>query len=440
MEIKTFANRAITEFLGFGAASNVIKPVHIANGLARAVLGGFGDVAPLHEVMRLRDARHGASLTAATLRDQIVAFRDCPDDLITDIRTALNELYNADHGVHGTAEFSSYTLTHRSCVTSDRSDQRTGDFLHQVLTAKLDGHSGSSALDALARCLKDDSDELTTAAWPLLSPKWSQRGEPTTSTRSLSKMETQSASGYVLAQLRMSMDRLSEWDKATPKLLLLRRLTLLGSVGIHFHLVQLSRELADPRRIPNGFCPILLDFSRDSKSAVAAASKDSLTIAMQSVGELTRQIFTRQLKKEYRGTDDALSQSVFDIAMDKLSGTPEDFAYYIGLRCGLTSPRVGRGRKGYHISLELAEILVLAALEPGEVLTVEELLQRWWESFGLVVGGRPGELKQLNSAGITRVVQENLDENVDDLIAMLAKQGLARRYGDGVRQVGVFAA
>jgi hypothetical protein len=265
------------------------------------------------------------------------------------------------------------------------------------------------------------------------------------------------------------MDRLAS-NKDTSKLVLLRRIVLLASIGIHFHLVQFLAELDKRRRAPDDFTPILLDVTGDIHSSVAEASRDSFTAAMHAVDDLVRYLLALELEKRWGSFNDgrvvrrilrdigdsnvtgaydgyrddgleageALQEAAFDALMATMSGTPNEFARYLAMRAGLVAPRIGRGRKGYQASLELLEILTLSAVPSGSILSVQELLDYWWSSFGLLVGGRPSDLALLGRVGINRITQDDLDENTEQLVEVLEQQGLARRYGDGVRQIGRF--
>ena len=102
MDIEALFKDAVVRFLGFAPVSNAIKPVHLANGLARAIAGGYGDVAPLQEVLRTKVAGHPPRLplSSSDLRQQVPAFQGCPDDVVSQIRVALYEVCNADSGVY----------------------------------------------------------------------------------------------------------------------------------------------------------------------------------------------------------------------------------------------------------------------------------------------------------------------------------------------------
>jgi hypothetical protein len=471
MDIEAIFKDAVVRFLGFAPVSNAIKPVHLANGLARAVAGGYGDVAPLQEVLRTKVAGHPPRLplSSSDLRQQVPAFQGCPDDVVSQIRMALYEVCNADSGVYASANFSSYTLSHRKFATNDRSDQDTGSLIYEILARDL-GNGSNVAYAALKHALgADDTDEMTTACFPLLDPKWVTKPPPSPSLKSLSQLATGKRPSHMVRRLRDGMDRLAS-NKDTSKLVLLRRIVLLASIGIHFHLVQFLAELDKRRRAPDDFTPILLDVTGDIHSSVAEASRDSFTAAMHAVDDLVRYLLALELEKRWGSFNDgrvvrrilrdigdsnvtgaydgyrddgleageALQEAAFDALMATMSGTPNEFARYLAMRAGLVAPRIGRGRKGYQASLELLEILTLSSVPSGSILSVQELLDYWWSSFGLLVGGRPSDLALLGRVGINRITQDDLDENTEQLVEVLEQQGLARRYGDGVRQIGRF--
>ena len=479
MQVKSLYQGAIFETLGFRPASNAIKPVHVANGLTRAIAGFYGDAAPLHEAVRLKASAGRPPRppkTAAELRS-LPAFADCDDATIASIRAALNELVTADHAVNpGPPNFSSYTLSHQLMCTSDPRDAGIGKFLWQLLASPPG--SDAPALGLLDRILTSDleadgRDDLTTAVMPLLSPHTVEQvrdlAEVPVALRNLSGAK---APSMLLASIRSGMDRLAEREEAGPRLLLLRRMVLLGSIGVHLHLVQWQTELDTSLQAPRDYCPILLDLTREPHGALAEASRDSCLTAMNYVDELARYLIREHLRREWAGRNledgrvvrsvlaeladveldevyddmkteienplDRLAGAVFVVGSQAQSSPPSDFARYLAQRAGLIGPRHGRGRKGYQISLELLEILTLATVPAGEVWPVPTLLEAWWERFGIIVGGRDGDLDVLTELSIDRVSQDDLDANTDRLVTLLQEQGLARRYGDGVRQIGDF--
>jgi hypothetical protein len=144
------------------------------------------------------------------------------------------------------------------------------------------------------------------------------------------------------------------------------------------------------------------------------------------------------MRTEIESPLERIAEAVFIVGSETQSAPPSDFARYLAQRAGLIGPRHGRGRKGYQVSLELLEILTLATVPPREVWPVPRLLDAWWTRFGIVVGGRDGDLDVLTAQSIDRVSQDDLDANTDRLVTLLEEQGLARRYGDGVRQIGDF--
>lgn len=472
-----FYRRAVFGQLGFEPNSNAIKPVHVANGLARAVAGFYGDAQPLHDVVRLKStggARPQPPIGIEVLREAPY-FVGCDDSTISAIRTALNELVTADHAVLGLPNFSSYTLSHQLFATSDVRDAGLGVFLWQLLR----GHSAkeSPALGALTQILGRDltsasRDDLTTAVLPLLDPRITQKAPPTEAVSSAVAAGRVKNPTTVLGWIKNGMDIVAAREAGTSQLLLLRRLILLGAVGVHVHMVQWEAEINPDLTPPIDYCPILLDLTGDPASPMAEASRDSCQLAKNYVDTLARFLLRLQLEEEWAGRDlhdgrtlravvadlaedevaelyadnraefedplDALADALFLVGSAKESVVPSEFARYLAQRSGFIGPRQGRGRKGYRISLELLEILTLATVPPGEIWPVPRVLQAWWDRFGIVIGGRDGDMEVLAAYSIDRLTQDDLDWNTERLVGLLEEQGLAKRYGDGVRQIGQF--
>ncbi len=477
MDSKTLYRISVLDVLGFEPTSNAIKPVHVANGLARSISGQYGDVAPLHEVVRVRMTGGKQPRPPWTTEELqlLAAFQGCDAEIIDDIRHGLNEVVNADHGVHSSPNFSSYTLSHELFCTSDSHDQGLGDLLWHLLSADVGDHAAAlHAVEAIVgRSIHDGPrDDLTTLVAPLLQPKRFHRNRRETLPLALTNVDSKLPPSYVLGHVRNALDLLATREANSPPLLLLRRLILMGCLGVHVHMVQWEAEINAEYSAPDSFCPLLLDLTGDNRSNVAESSRDSLQLAMNFVDDLARYLVREGLQRTWPGRNlddgrvlrgirdelddekaweqyeelrgqgygalDALALAVFETGAGQYSAPPQEFARYLAQRSGFVGPRRSRGRKGYRISLELLEILTLGTVPEGDVWTVQELLSSWWERFGIVVGGRDDDHDVLSENGIDRLTHDDLDQNTDRLVELLEEQGLARRYGDGVRQVGQF--
>jgi hypothetical protein len=146
MDLKAFLNELYVDEFGLVPTNNSIKPVHVANGLGRALVGRAYDSDALAEFLRpsiLNQKtrvqvernpnstileRYGRAITG---RDGDIIDRDS----LSTLRSLAEGVLGTDKAVFGEATRSSYTLSNETLLTRDPSDYRCGIFLARLLTA-----------------------------------------------------------------------------------------------------------------------------------------------------------------------------------------------------------------------------------------------------------------------------------------------------------------
>ena len=130
---------------------------------------------------------------------------------------------------------------------------------------------------------------------------------------------------------------------------------------------------------------------------------------------------------------EAFNLAVVDALFEDMSGTPEDFARALGVREGLLAPRGHHAvKKRYAPSPEMLEVLLAASVPLDEELHLEDLAERWWELFGIVVDNRRDDAATLARWSILDATKADLAANAQALRDSLIEIGYARRYADGV--------
>ncbi|MBF0305006.1 MAG: hypothetical protein HQL41_05085 [Alphaproteobacteria bacterium] len=178
MKISEVLNGVYDRAVGWRPASGAIKPVHIANGLFRDLLGeryridrvvAFavpwkkkGDPEPDrnrtwdHLVNDLVDPTF-AAFKAPYLKDRFEQLREFVRGLLA-----------ADQAVFPDADYTSLTLASRQMISGDRNDRDVGRFMAHLLKGK----EGNGALaKVVIDCLKESDkpqDPLSLVVWPLL--------------------------------------------------------------------------------------------------------------------------------------------------------------------------------------------------------------------------------------------------------------------------------
>lgn len=157
------------EEFGFRLTNFSIKPVHVANGLARALSARTYDTTAVMRLVRryVRNQRLGVDEerypNAEILSDYSTAFAapkaQEPDALrVTRLRSLAFDVLAADGAVFPTTQ--SFTLSNERFITTDPSDVRMGLFLSRLLTAEPIART--DAAEYLRQLLQSEGDPWTT--------------------------------------------------------------------------------------------------------------------------------------------------------------------------------------------------------------------------------------------------------------------------------------
>jgi hypothetical protein len=494
VKIGEILNKVYDEDVGWRPASGTIKPVHIANGLIRALQGVHYDTSGLHSFVvwwrkgKVPDeARSFEALVLNGETDAFSAFVAAPRDFERARRYALG-LLGADQGLYPSVDHSSFSLTSGRMATRDNNDRGIGAFAAQLLGDPSD--EGSLAA-AVMRCTESahPRDPVTALAWPLLSheAKSQRSGEPRARSRRLR--------GAFFAGVRAAAADLATHERAQGNSMrTLQRTVEFVCAMIHAHAQALavSDDLV-------GRTPALLSMSSRRRSDLSLASERSLDLIYRGfehwlgerlaariaaktplvdgeealpINTLDGQPIRRALQRievaaKGYGLPDANTvkdrMQYFNLARNTLgksdpakvlghalvaaylneyeSGGPRQFLQGLGRRVGLLYPHFsGRARhKRVRPSTPVLDMLVRACIPAGTVVPLEEFLERLWMRFGLILGGRrndewdDSEALAKHSVFVDgHLLIANTEQFVDELEAM----GLARRYPDHVTFVG----
>src|SRR5713226_1794336 len=240
---RIFFDQTVEETL-FYSPKIEIRPVHLANGLFRAVCGKYAEAPDQHIAV------YPKVYPNSSVNEQI--------------RGVLNAILSADGALFARAQMSSYTLSHISHITSDNHDRRTGEWLSTILTHN-DGEGGIPALELLRVLLNQDnrqrSDEISTLTLPLTKSSFElkdfKRQMPDRFPSSLRVDETGTFCDPLLYSIREGFDRIAKHDGGKgnygEKLDTLRRLVTWGCFSIYLHLAN-SGSLDRQKRVPMMLC------------------------------------------------------------------------------------------------------------------------------------------------------------------------------------------
>lgn len=494
MHIGEILNTVYDEDIGWRPSSGGVKPVHVANGLVRALQGRYYDTAELHRFVvwwragKIPDERRSFE---ALQRDDATgvfsALIRSPQHFERMRRYALG-LLGADRALFPTAENSSFSLTCGRMVTRDNNDRGLGDF-----GALLLGVGQGSLGEEVLRSVTDDrpADPVTALVWPLL-PTVSKDHKPNDR---LAKVAKQRHNKAFFAAIRDAADTLATHERAQGnRLRTLHRAVHFACLATHVHAQALASGGELPKRPP-----ALLAMGGQRRSDVALASERSLDaiysafesslgdrlalrlaagkpltrdapevqaistdgrqvrallqklgVARKPYGEPSKEetdarVATFYAVRRELGGDDAprvVAQTLVGCyTREYESGGPRKFLQALGRKVGLLYPHFQGAARERRIrpSVPIIDVLVRSCVPSGEVIPLEEFLERLWTRFGLVLGGRRSDdwddAEVLERANLP-VDADALMRNTEEFIDELAMMGLARRYPDGVTFVG----
>ena len=473
------------EEFGFRLTNFSIKPVHVANGLARALTQRSYETTPVATTLRryVRNQKLGIDEEKNKNKDVLNAYEVAFEPLsgtepdpqkLSRLRSLALDVLGADGAVFPRADQSSYTLSNERLITRDLSDVRAGLFLARLLTGPPVDRA--EAAEYFQELLKAEGDSWTTLALPLLalSEVREEKLEGEAAARAAKSEHLFAAAGGEfkspsLRTLRDSFDRLGRFEKGSgSKLNSLRRLVLFGCFALHVQVVTRwsEREPGAPRP------PILLDVLDGTVPSVRDASRASLRSASDAIEGLILDRFREYAKSVYGATEkkirtslgmgdadslgetfenyvgggmspaDAIAQALVDAAFDESREHPIGALIELGRRAGFLTPWApspgGKLQKRYTATAEFLEILIAATVEPDEPLEFPEFLDRLRDDFGIVVG-RPEDdplIRENNLLGgqfgpPTAISEEDLRQNTTELRQLLVETGYAKSYADG---------
>ena len=482
--------------VGWRPSSGGIKPVHVANGMVRALQRKYYDTSELNQFVvwwqagKIPDERRTmAALERSDSRGALRAITSSPQEFDRLRRYALG-LIGADKALFPTAEKSSFTLTCGRMASRDDNDRGLGDFAAALLAGE--GNAPSLA-DEVLKCLADDKpgDPVTSLVWPLLSDKPHEYKPKTRYAAAAAKAHNRKALPPILA----AAHTLASHERSQGnRLHTLHRAVHFACIATHVHAQSLAGGgIRDDRP------PALLVMGGTRRSDIAAASERSLDIIYGAFEEWLADRLTLRLERDGRlGEDVALpdaehldgrsmraflnrvgsakkphdapskeeldnrlamfreikqdladaptaavvARTLVSCYVDEYdSGGPRRFLQALGRRSGLLYPHFqGNAReKRVRPSVAVLDVMVRSCVSAYESIPLEEFLATLWERFGLIVGGRRGEewddVAALGRWGLS-VDPEALKENTEALVDELVMMGLARRYPDDVTFVG----
>jgi hypothetical protein len=484
--------RTYDEEFGFLPTNASMKPVHVANAMARRIIGVQSDHTPLARVLRqyvdnqrggFKEERNPNSAILTDYGDRFTdRFGNPPsDEAMTRFRSLAKDTLGADDAVFPTQ--ASFTLSHARMITAELSDNGSGDFLAALLTAGTPKRPATAA-ELLVDLLNNDTDPWSTIGWPLLDLGEERDASPgaTAQVRAdrIAAMLATDKKGQLtsptLRVLRERYDQLADYEAAHgSKLTTLRRLALFGVFALHVHMVRRCNDVVTDGPLP----PLLLDLFDGRRRSLREASAATLQAGFRAIEQLVVQRVHDHLdevcgknpekyiasfpeakewdavRAEYdaqltgRTPLDALAEAFWKVGYsgigpEGVQGFPWNSLLALGRRAGYLLPYDNRGRGGkehkrYGANAEFAELLVAATVTPGDPLDFDDFLDLLRSSFGIVVGRTVDfdviRHNDLRLGGPVRrsvsVIETDLRANLLAFRDLIIDIGFGKSYADG---------
>ena len=75
-------------------------------------------------------------------------------------------------------------------------------------------------------------------------------------------------------------------------------------------------------------------------------------------------------------------------------------------------------------------------ISPDEVLSGNDMRNRLWERFGIIIGGSTYEIEKLQSSGmLLQIDEDSLERNFTSFAALLESMDFAEVMADGILQI-----
>jgi hypothetical protein len=492
MKIGEVLDTVYDDEVGWRPASGSIKPVHVANGLVRAITGEYYDISSIVEFLvpfgakKVPDeTRSYQRLVQDSPRQTFKAYENGATEFEKARRYSLG-LLAADKAVFPSAEFSALTLTCREMVSRSAYDRHLGEFGASVLRS---GDGDLARVLAEAVRVERPDDPLTTVMWPLLPRDAKVAGKRDSVDKALKRKHHhaclrrfQDAARILAAHEAQQGNRLrtlehivhfvcistyahanalaadGDLEKRTPLLVAVsgeKRSGLavtsersIGRMQTQFEewLIKKEAERLQSKK-PIGGGETIDELPTDGRSArrvlrtVELAGKGGGTPEGEVLDE--RAADFEEAKRRY-GKDDPAQLMAYALVRSYMreyeSGGPRSFLQNLACKTGLLYPHFeGNARqKRVRPSVAILDLLVRTCVPTRTLIPLEDFLEQLWRTFGLVVGGRRGddgdaELLKRNALELDPSL---LVENTSAFVELLAGMGLARRFADNVTFVG----
>ncbi len=473
------------KYVGFTPNGGSIKPVHVAGGVLRSIFGEYNTTMSLKRLALVSDAKgvvpQGNDLETiynTMSQDEKIEESISPNSLES-LRNVMQRLLSADKGVYVVKglkdDMISYTAGSSYFITRRSMYEDTGEFIGGLINEWC-----PELANYIRNMLSSAKDPISLLFEPVLESEMEDFQDLSRHEDLPAFKNINDSTAWFLNGLKKSSLCLLENFKVHPNPLTQLRLFNFFCI---FHLIRYMAML-EAFYCNEGIRPILLDFSgmAPSQSSVARASEMSYTqmhksinrfyawgyaqwleengydkksllesdvptykkdkkVSKASLEELTTLWLLAKEHAEGESSEDDIrlmfGETMYDMLALEASSHPVNCLKVLGTSSGiLYPPDKLHPNKRFVLSQDVLEMIIRSCVQPGEILNSQEIRERLWEHFGVIIGGSQYELEKISKSGMIMQVDEDaLEENFSSFAATLESMDFAEEMADGILQI-----
>lgn len=484
--VKRLGDEVCNDYLGFTPTSNSTKHPHVANGLFREVSGEVCDFHDVHEWIVSERKKDAISSEEIINKYKDILWEGDNEDPanIKQIRFLLDDIFNPDHTVYPSYDFSAANISSHWLVKSSVSaEAKIGRFIFEILSKELDGKR-SPALELIQTSLAVDTDDLTKIIKPIIvfpseEIKRDVRGVDF-------PLEADIKWDDCKDTIRKGFDNLTEnmsiVGDSKNSLLVLERMVNYSCFAAFYYLINVNA-------VQHGgtSSPILIDAGENLES-IKKASEHCYSFAKTAVEDyyiasidailhkelshdskkdcrawIKHMVFTNEtrekeiteaLKNYFESFCDDGDTAIHALAhalqiilytFDYKNNSPSDFCRVLGVRDGLIGPRGNRAKvKRYIVNSFTLETITYSILSKEDIIDgieLKDFSRKATEAYNILLGANADSeytiLENVNIAQSTPGdLRGDMAINAHRIADLYISLGMAHRYADGVTMIG----
>lgn len=472
-------------YVGFRPESSSVKPVHIAMGVFKAILGECYSAEGIMKLSYVISANgiipKGNELESVKqmLEENNAIEDDIKDKQIEEFRSMLQKLINADNGVFPAKGqemkkgMISYTAGSYYFVTPDGMHKDAGEFIGGVIKSYC-----PSLSNYINKILRNNDDPISLVFEPVLDIGESIPVAGLLRHEELAVFENpnNNLTGF-LNSIEESGNCLKYQLEKHPNKLTQLRLFVMFCIYELIRYISLLESFYDDGESR----PILLDFTSGKKGSISLTSglcysqlhkaisrfyawgfaqelnrlgydRNNLLLADVPIYEKGKAVNVKvkeELTTMWEITKDSISKmsdddarlevgmSINDMIAIEAASHPVNYIRKLGTDVGLLYPPTNlHTDKRFILSDDILESLLRCCVMPEETLTSSELRERLYNRLGIVIGGTEEDFLRLKDIGtIVYADADALANNFELFAEKLQRMNFAEQLPDGIMQI-----